>query len=115
MQLMVGRWRENAEKMIFLHFFCAKIWRRQFLHNIFASDLKTKSEGMYYLCITYVKPILMAKVIIHDIPLQEAANILAQTGITLDKHQLPDGTYRAYVRKDKIPLFLSNNLKPTQL
>ena len=74
---------------------------------------------MYYLCITYVKPIhptiLMAKVIIHDIPLQEAAKILAQTGITLDKHQLPDGTYRAYVRKDKMPLFLSNNLKPTQL
>ena len=49
----------------------------------------------------------MAKIIIHDIPLKQAANILAQTGITLDTHQLPDGTYRAYVRKDKMPLFLS--------
>ena len=47
----------------------------------------------------------MAKVRIRDRPLQEAAEMLAQTGITLDKHQLPDGTYRAYVRKDKIPLF----------
>jgi len=44
----------------------------------------------------------MAKVIIHDIPLKEAAKKLAQSGITLDTHQLPDGTYRAYVRKDKI-------------
>ncbi len=47
----------------------------------------------------------MAKIIIHDIPLKQAAEILAQTGITLDTHQLPDGTYRAYVRKDKIQSF----------
>ena len=47
----------------------------------------------------------MAKIIIHDIPLKQAANILAQTGITLDTHQLSDGTYRAYVRKDKMTLF----------
>ena len=51
----------------------------------------------------------MAKIIIHDIPLKQAAEILAQTGITLDTHQLPDGTYRAYVRKDKMPLFLSRS------
>ena len=44
----------------------------------------------------------MAKVTIRDMPLKEAAKILAQSGITLDTHQLPDGTYRAYVRKDKI-------------
>ena len=106
---------ENQKNAFFCIFFCEKICKIQFVHRIFAPDLKNKSEGMYYLCITYVKPILMAKVIIHDIPLDEAAQILAQTGITLDKHQLPDGTYRAYVRKDKMPLFLSNNLKPTQL
>ena len=47
----------------------------------------------------------MAKIIIRDLPLKEAAEILAQSGITLDTHQLPDGTYRAYVRKDKIPQF----------
>ena len=47
----------------------------------------------------------MAKIIIHDIPLKQAAEILAQTGITLDTHKLPDGTYRAYVRKDKIQSF----------
>ena len=47
----------------------------------------------------------MAKIIIHNIPLKQAAEILAQTGITLDTHQLPDGTYRAYVRKDKIQSF----------
>ena len=47
----------------------------------------------------------MAKVTIRDMPLKEAAKILAQSGITLDTHQLPDGTYRAYVRKDKIQSF----------
>ena len=48
----------------------------------------------------------MAKVTIRDMPLKQAANILAQSGITLDTHQLPDGTYRAYVRKDKIQTFM---------
>ena len=47
----------------------------------------------------------MAKVRIRDMPLKEAAKILAQSGITLDTHRLPDGTYRAYVRKDKISQF----------
>jgi hypothetical protein len=44
----------------------------------------------------------MAKVIIRNMSPQQAAQQLAQCGITLDTHQLPDGTYRAYVRKDKL-------------
>ena len=52
----------------------------------------------------------MAKVTIRDMPLKQAANILAQSGITLDTHQLPDGTYRAYVRKDKIQTFMKKFL-----
>jgi len=54
----------------------------------------------------------MAKIRIRDRPLKEAAEMLAQSGITLDTHQLPDGSYRAYVRKDKMTLFneFINNL-----
>ena len=47
----------------------------------------------------------MAKVIIRNMSLQQAAQQLAQCGITLDTHKLPDGTYRAYVRKDKLATF----------
>jgi len=47
----------------------------------------------------------MAKVRIRDMPLKEAAKILAESGITLDTRRLPDGSYRAYVRKDKISQF----------
>ena len=47
----------------------------------------------------------MAKIRIRDMPLKEAAKILAESGITLDTRRLPDGTYRAYVRKDKISQF----------
>ena len=37
---------------------------------------------------------------------QEVAAQLATIGITLDSHQLPDGTYRAYVRQSNREKFL---------
>ncbi|MBR6017354.1 MAG: hypothetical protein IK073_01880 [Paludibacteraceae bacterium] len=37
---------------------------------------------------------------------EEIANQLAELGITLDGHQLADGTYRAYVRKRNINVFI---------
>ena len=44
---------------------------------------------------------------------QEVAAQLATIGITLDSHQLPDGTYRAYVRQSNREKFLLNlNLNP---
>ena len=45
---------------------------------------------------------------------EETAAQLATIGITLDRHQLPDGTYRAYTRKDKLSLLL-NHLNQQQL
>ena len=44
----------------------------------------------------------------------EIANQLAEIGITLDGHQLADGTYRVYVRKRNINVFI-NQLNLTQL
>lgn len=38
---------------------------------------------------------------------RQAAEDLATIGVTLDRHQLPDGTYRAYVRQDKMNMFLT--------
>ena len=38
---------------------------------------------------------------------EETARQLASIGITLDRHQLPDGSFRAYVRKDNINLLLT--------
>ena len=37
---------------------------------------------------------------------EEIADQLAELGITLDGHQLADGTYRAYVRKRNINVFI---------
>ena len=37
---------------------------------------------------------------------QEVAAQLASIGITLDAHQLPDGTYRAYVRASNREKFI---------
>jgi len=36
---------------------------------------------------------------------QQVADQLKTIGITLDGHQLPDGTYRAYVRKSNLRKF----------
>jgi len=38
---------------------------------------------------------------------RQVADQLNTIGVTLDAHQLPDGTYRAYVRKDRIQRFLT--------
>ena len=38
---------------------------------------------------------------------KQAADELKIIGVTLDGHQLSDGRYRAYVRKDKRNLFLT--------
>ena len=40
---------------------------------------------------------------------RQVAEQLKTIGITLDGHPLPDGTYRAYVRKDKVKHFLLTN------
>ena len=37
---------------------------------------------------------------------QEMADVLKTIGVTLDGHPLSDGSYRAYVRKNKINQFL---------
>ena len=37
----------------------------------------------------------------------EVAAALREMGITLDRHRLPDGSFRAYVRKDHMERFLS--------
>ncbi|MBO4453837.1 MAG: hypothetical protein J5761_02145 [Paludibacteraceae bacterium] len=42
-----------------------------------------------------------------DMTLPELAESLRPYGITIGQ-QLPDGTYRAYVRKDHLQQFLSN-------
>ena len=43
----------------------------------------------------------------------QVSGALKELGITLDRHRLPDGTYRAYVRKDKLNLLLSHlNTQP---
>ena len=50
----------------------------------------------------------MAKIIIPpDLTFEQVAQQLAQNGITLDANQLPDGSYRVYVRQDKLNLFLT--------
>jgi len=38
---------------------------------------------------------------------RQVADQLNTIGVTLDAHQLPDGTYRAYVRKDRLQRFLT--------
>jgi len=38
---------------------------------------------------------------------EETAAQLATIGVTLDAHPLPDGTYRAYIRKDRLQRFLT--------
>ena len=38
---------------------------------------------------------------------RQVADQLNTIGVTLDGHQLPDGTYRAYVRKDRLQRFLT--------
>ncbi|MBQ3999311.1 MAG: hypothetical protein II644_08260 [Paludibacteraceae bacterium] len=43
---------------------------------------------------------------------RQVAEQLKTIGVTLDGHQLPDGTYRAYVRKKNLNLFI-NNLNPS--
>jgi hypothetical protein len=43
-----------------------------------------------------------------NITLAEVIPQLAEIGITVDPHQLPDGSYRTYVRKDHMPTFLAN-------
>ena len=49
----------------------------------------------------------MAKVRIpKGMTLDELIAELAAIGITVDRHPLPDGTYRCYVPKSKINLFL---------
>ena len=45
---------------------------------------------------------------------QQVADQLRTIGVTLDAHPLPDGTYRAYVRKSKLTQFM-NHLNPNQL
>ena len=45
---------------------------------------------------------------------RQIADQLATIGITLDAHQLADGSFRAYVRKRNLNLFI-NNLNLTQL
>ena len=43
----------------------------------------------------------------------QVSGALKELGITLDRHRLPDGSYRAYVRKDKLNLLLSHlNTQP---
>ena len=37
----------------------------------------------------------------------EVAAALREMGITLDRHRLPDGSFRAYVRKDHMERFLT--------
>ena len=52
----------------------------------------------------------MAKVHIPpDYTWQQVAEELKTIGITLDGHQLPDGTYRAYVRKSNLRKFFGIN------
>ena len=38
---------------------------------------------------------------------RQVADQLNTNGVTLHGHQLPDGSYRAYVRKDRLPRFLT--------
>jgi hypothetical protein len=38
---------------------------------------------------------------------QQVADQLKTIGVTLDGHQLPDGTYRAYVRKSNLKRFFN--------
>jgi len=48
----------------------------------------------------------MAKIILHkNENIDTIAEQLKQSGITVDKHRLPDGTYRAYVRKENMAKF----------
>ena len=42
-----------------------------------------------------------------NITLAEVIPQLAEIGITVDPHQLPDGSYRTYVRKDHMQRFLA--------
>ena len=39
---------------------------------------------------------------------QQVADQLKTIGMTLDRHQLADGTYRAYVRKNNLQKFVEN-------
>ena len=39
---------------------------------------------------------------------RQVADQLKSIGVTLDRHQLPDGSYRAYVRKDHLQRFLTD-------
>ena len=43
-----------------------------------------------------------------DIPLAEVIPQLAEIGITVDPNQLPDGSYRTYVRKDHMSIFIAH-------
>ena len=44
---------------------------------------------------------------------RQVAEQLKTIGVTLDGHKLPDGTYRAYVRKDRVNQFLNLTLNPS--
>ena len=51
----------------------------------------------------------MAKVRIPDgYTWEQVAEQLRTIGVTLDRHQLADGTYRAYVRKKNLQKFVEN-------
>ena len=39
---------------------------------------------------------------------EQTAAELASIGVTLDGHQLPDGSYRAYVRQENRQLFINH-------
>ena len=55
----------------------------------------------------------MAKVIIPPgYTWRQVADELRSIGVTLDGHQLPDGSYRAYVRKDHMNTFLAHIIQP---
>ena len=48
----------------------------------------------------------MAKIILRkNEDIDTIAEQLKQSGITVDKHRLPDGTYRVYVRKENMAKF----------
>ena len=52
--------------------------------------------------------IIMAKIIIQNAEeLHTIARQLAQAGITLDTRQLPDNSYRIYIRKKNMQAFLA--------
>ena len=44
---------------------------------------------------------------------RQVADMMKQIGVTLDGHQLADGTYRAYVRKSNLNQFINLTLNPS--